>query len=174
MIVAVTEDEIIELADAAHDQYFLTAPAKLSLLIDAAAIHITDHVVEVGAGIGTVARQLPPSASLTLIELDARFSDILQANVPTARVMQGDALTLLRDIRCDVLVSNLPASITESLIDLLPALKPRTAIMAVGEDTILERLKPQFTYEVIATIGGDDFQPPQPVQSRLVKVTRAT
>lgn len=163
---------MIALADTAKDQYFLTASKKLSLLVDAAGIRTTDHVVEVGAGIGTVARTLPPCASLTLIELDEKFIDILRANVPNAYVFQGDALSLLRNIRCDVLLSNLPASVTESLLDLLPALPPRTAVIAVGEDTILEKLKPKFTYEIVTTIGGNDFHPPQPVQSRLIKATR--
>lgn len=57
---------------------------KLSILVQAAEVRPTDHVVEVGAGIGTVARALPPCAGLTLLELDSRFSDILHTDVPNA------------------------------------------------------------------------------------------
>jgi 16S rRNA A1518/A1519 N6-dimethyltransferase RsmA/KsgA/DIM1 with predicted DNA glycosylase/AP lyase activity len=167
-----TDEEIFAIADTAKGQYFLTAPDKLAILVRAAEIRLTDHVVEIGAGIGTVARTLPPCASLTLIELDSRFTDILRVNVPNAQVIQGDGLTMLQHIRCDMLLSNLPAPTTESLIDLLPDLQFRTAVIAMSTDTPLDRLKPHFTSETVAIIGGSDFQPPQPVQSMLVKATR--
>lgn len=167
------DDEIVRLADAERDQYFLTSPEKLSLLVQAADIRATDHVVEIGAGVGTVARVLPSCASLTLIELDSRFADIIRANVPEAHVIQGDGLSLLQDLRCDVLLSNLPTSLTESLIELLPAMPFRTAVIVMNTDTVpLELLKPYFEYQVVTAIGGDDFQPAQPVQSMLVKITR--
>jgi 16S rRNA A1518/A1519 N6-dimethyltransferase RsmA/KsgA/DIM1 with predicted DNA glycosylase/AP lyase activity len=165
-----TDEEIFAIADAAKGQYFLTAPDKLALLVQAAGIRPTDHVVEIGAGIGTVARTLPPCASLTLIELDSRFTDTLRANVPHAQVIQGDGLTLLHSLRCDVLLSNLPAPVTESLIGLLPDLQFRTAVISMSTNTPLDRLKPHFDCETLAFVGGDDFQPPQPVQSRLVKI----
>jgi hypothetical protein len=41
------------------DQHFLRNPVKLALLIDAAGIQPADHVVEAGAGIGTVAEHVP-------------------------------------------------------------------------------------------------------------------
>lgn len=169
-----TKDEYFALADPSRDQYFLTAPDKLSLLSQAAGIRPNDHVVEVGAGIGTVAETLPPGASLTLIELDGRFSDILQTNVPHARVIQGDGLALLRNIRCDVLISNLPTCLAESLVNLLPELTLRTAVIAMSTETLLDRLKPYFHYKLVATVCGEDFRPPQPTQSKLVKVTRVT
>lgn len=170
------DDEIVRLADAERDQYFLTSPEKLSLLVQAADIRATDHVVEIGAGVGTVARALPSCASLTLIELDSRFADIIRANVPEAHVIQGDGLSLLQDVqdlRCDVLLSNLPTSLTEPLIELLPAIPFRTAVIVMNTDTVpLELLKPYFEYQVVTAIGGGDFQPAQPVQSMLVKITR--
>ncbi|MGH3630774.1 MAG: rRNA adenine N-6-methyltransferase family protein [Sciscionella sp.] len=167
------DDEIVRLADAAKDQYFLTSPEKLSLLVEAAGIRETDHVVEIGAGIGTVARALPSCASLTLIELDSRFIDIMRANVPYAEVIQGDGLALLRNIRYDVLLGNLPTSLTESLIELLPTIPFRTAVIAMNADgLLLDRLSSRFSYAIVTTIGGSDFEPAQPVQSMLVKVTR--
>lgn len=170
--VDMTNHENFALADPLRDQYFLTAPDKLSLLIQAADIHPTDHVVEVGAGIGTVAQALPPSASLTLIEIDSRFSDILQANVPNARVIQGDGLALLRNIQCDVLISNLPTSLAEPLIDLLSEIPPRAAVITMSTEILLDQLNPHFHYKIVTTIGGEDFHPPQPVRSMLVKATR--
>lgn len=167
-----TEEEIVALADTARDQYFLTAPDKLARLVAAAGIKATDHVVEVGAGVGTVATVLPSCASLTLIELDPRLNNALRANVPNAHIIQGDALVLLCGMSCDVLISNLPAAATELLIDLLPTLPPRVAVVAVREGAVLDKLKPEFSFQLITTVGGNDFQPSQPTRSQLMKITR--
>lgn len=172
MMSGVSDEEMYAIADPARDQYFLTAPDKLSLLIEAAAIRPADHVVEVGAGIGTVAQGLPKCASLTLIELDGRFIDALRANVPGAQVIEGDGLSLLKRIRCDVLLSNLPTSLTDSLMELLSDLSVRTAVIAIRPDADFTRLEPKYTCEVVATINGDDFQPSQPGESILLKATR--
>lgn len=170
-----TDDEdIVSLADTARDQYFLSSPEKLALLVRAAGIRASDDVVEVGAGIGSVARVLPASASLTLIELDDRFTGILRSRIPHATVVQGDALALLCDLSCDVLLSNLPREPTQRVIDALPQLAVRTAVVATGENPDLSVLKDYFESEVVASIGGEDFRPPQPVHSLLIKLSRIT
>ncbi|WP_084216770.1 rRNA adenine N-6-methyltransferase family protein [Pseudonocardia spinosispora] len=168
-----TDDEaMVSLADAARDQYFLSSPEKLALLVQAADIRASDAVVEVGAGIGSVARVLPASASLTLIELDDRFTDILRSRFPHATVIQGDALTLLHHVPCDVLLSNLPREPTEKVIGVLPRLAVRTAVIATGENPDLTPLDGYFESEVVTSIGGDDFRPPQPVLSLLIRISR--
>lgn len=65
------------LADPAKGQHFLVSAPKLSELVAAAGILPTDDVLEVGAGIGTVARALPRSRSLTVVEFDKRFIEVL-------------------------------------------------------------------------------------------------
>jgi predicted O-methyltransferase YrrM len=168
-----SEDEaIINLADAARNQYFLSSPEKLALLVQAAGIRPTDDVVEIGAGIGSVAKVLPRAASLTLIELDERFTDILRSNVPHATVIQGDALAIIQNIPCDVLLSNLPRVPTKKVIELLPQLAVRTAVVATGERPNLDALRGYFTSEVVTSAGGTDFRPPQPVRTLLVKLSR--
>ena len=159
-----TNREIAMNADPALEQFFLVSEEKLSKLIEAAQIRPTDSVVEVGAGIGTVARVLPLGASLTVI--------FLRENVPHARILQGDALKLIQEVSCDVLISNLPTRVTESLIALLPRLTFRTAVLAVGESTDLNQLGPEFTWREVTTITGDDFVPPQSSVSRIVRVSR--
>jgi hypothetical protein len=93
----------------------------------------------------------------------------------------GEVLGLLRairrrwtDIPFDVLVGNLPNYVTESLIDILDRVSFGTAVLAVGEATDLGRLQPGFAVTEVTTISGDDFQPPQPSVSRIVKVARTS
>lgn len=168
-----SDDELVSLADSSFEQYFLVSERKLSLLMDAAGIQPTDRVLELGAGAGTVARRIPPCASLTLVELDQRLIPTLRRNVPTATIIQGDALALAREIPFEVLIGSLPNLVTESLIDILPSLTFRTAVLAVGESTDLERLTPEFVVSEVTTISASDFKPAQPSVSRLVKVARA-
>lgn len=72
-------------ADPQLQQQFLISAGKLSELVAAAGIRPEDDVLEVGAGIGTVARALPKSRSLTVVELDDRLIGFLRQNVPHAR-----------------------------------------------------------------------------------------
>ena len=167
-------DALAALADPSKDQYFLTATDKLQILIQAADIRPSDAVVEIGAGAGTVARSLPNSASLTLIELDEHLIDSLKQNVPGATVLNVDGFELLRSgaLTCDVLLSNLPNTVTPSLVALLPRMKFRTAVLAMGSTEPLDALSDQLSYAVLAVIEGDDFTPPQPSRSILVRVVR--
>ena len=168
-----SDREMAARADPQLGQHFLVSGEKLAKLIEAAGIRPTDEVLEVGAGIGTVARALPRSRSLTVIELDKRLIGHLRQNVPHAKVLQGDALEIIRSISFDVLIGNLPHAVTESLLMLMPSLSFRTAILAVGGSTDLDKLGAAFSWSEVTRITGDDFLPPQPSVSRIVKVVPA-
>src|SRR3984885_13587546 len=140
-----SDREIAARADPKLGQHFLVSGEKLAKLIAAAGIRPTDDVLEVGAGIGTVARALPRSRSLTVAELDKRLIGFLRQNVPHARVLQGDALEIIQKISFDVLIGNLPHAITESLLKIVPSLSFRTAILAIGESTDLSQLDRAFS-----------------------------
>jgi len=165
-----SDREIAAHADPDFEQHFLVSPEKLSKLVSAAGIRPTDDVLEVGAGIGTVARELPRSRSLTLVELDDRLFGHLQQNVPHANVVQGDALEIISTMSFDVLIGNLPHMVTESLLRLMPSLTFRTAVLAVGETTDLDQLGADFSWSEVAKITGNDFLPPQSGVSRIVRV----
>jgi phospholipid N-methyltransferase len=165
-----SNEEIAALADPKLYQHFLVSAEKLSKLVAAAGVRPADDVLEVGAGIGTVARALPRSRSLTLVEFDKRLIGLLRQNVPHATVMQGDALEMVCGMPFDVLIGNLPNWITESLIRLIPSLSFRTAVLAVGESTDLDQLGRGFSWSEVTRTTGDDFTPPQPTVSRIVRV----
>lgn len=160
-------------ADSEFDQNFLVDRAKLNEIVAAAGIVATDRVVEIGAGMGTVAREFPPCAQLTLVELDGRLIEPLRTAVPAADVRQGDALELLHIILFDVLISNLPHQVTLSVLDILPVLDFRTALITVGEGADLSQLTSAgLQHTVVTRIGGSDFSPPQESIAQVVKVWR--
>ena len=160
-------------ADPEFDQHFLVDSDKLRRIIAAAEIMPTDRVLEIGAGVGTVARELPPRAKVTLVELDSRLIEPLQAAVPAAEIVQGDALELLHVIPFDVLISNLPHEVTLRVLRVLPELDFRTSLVTMGENTDLTRLTSMgFRYEIVTRIGGTDFSPPQDSFAQVVKLWR--
>lgn len=166
-----TDHDLDTIADPTWEQYFLVNQDKIDQLLAAAGIRPTDHVVEIGAGVGTIARHVPTCASLTVIELDERLIGRLRANVPTGTVIHGDGVALLPGLKIDVLLSNLPNTVTENqLLPVLPQLRFRTAILAVGSNTDLNRLADTFDVTELTTITAGDFRPPQPSVSRLVQI----
>jgi 16S rRNA A1518/A1519 N6-dimethyltransferase RsmA/KsgA/DIM1 with predicted DNA glycosylase/AP lyase activity len=169
--VPVDDDHDIE-TNPDLDQHFLVDPAKLVTIIDAADIQPTDHVVEVGAGIGTVAEHVPACQSLTAIEYDAKLAVVLARRVPHARVIEGDALAILPGTTIDVLLSNLPADLTPALVSLLPKLDFRVALLTVPSLDALAPLEHVFTRESVTVLAPDDFRPPQLQHAEVVRLTR--
>ncbi len=167
------KDELAAVADPRHGQHFLVSESKLADIVDAAAILRTDHVLELGAGAGTVARALPPSASLTLVELDESLGQFLHRNVPHARIVHGDAIELVREFPCDILLSNLPHQVTERLLP-RPARTPvpYCGPSPIGNPAALGTLTPTYEWREFGVITGDDFVPPQQAISHLVRVIR--
>jgi 16S rRNA A1518/A1519 N6-dimethyltransferase RsmA/KsgA/DIM1 with predicted DNA glycosylase/AP lyase activity len=166
--------EIAVQADPALGQYFLVSAEKLAKLVSAADIRPADDVLEVGAGIGTVARTLPGSKSLTLVEFDSRLLGTLRQNVPHAHVIHGDALEIIRAMPFDVLIGNLPHRVTDSLLAIMPALSFRTAVLSVSESADLGQLGAGLAWSEVVRTSGDDFIPPQPGVSRIIKVVPAS
>ncbi|MGL5809805.1 MAG: rRNA adenine N-6-methyltransferase family protein [Nocardioides sp.] len=72
--------------DTGLEQHFLTSTTKIDAIVLAAGVGGNDRVVEVGAGVGTVAVRLPACRSLTLVEFDARLCQVLERLLPRAHV----------------------------------------------------------------------------------------
>ena len=113
-------------------QNFLTDPAALARIVEAADLSAADTVVEVGAGVGTLTRLLAERAGQVLaVELDPRLADILRdqlADLDNVRLVQGDILQL-SDLRVRHLgykvVANLPYYITSAVLRRFLSRTPR-------------------------------------------------
>lgn len=167
------EDEMIALADIAKDQHFLVSPEKLALIMRAADVHPPDRVVELGSGVGTVARMVPSCRRLTAIELDERLVSSLRRAVPHATVLNADGVALLGSggLDADVILSNLPWEVTPSLIELLPRLQFRTAVITTGSRDSFAVASEQDV-EFVTTLVGADFVPRQEGESSVFVVRR--
>lgn len=159
--------------DATKEQFFLRNHAKINAMILAANIRDDDRVIEVGAGIGSVARHVPCVRSLDLVELDPRLCAVIRrkfADRGEARVHCTDAIAFLRSHPVDVLLSNLPRVLTHDVLDVLQGKSFRIAVVSVKRGDDLAKWRRSLAISTIEEISGDDFIPPQPFVSAVVRV----
>lgn len=100
-------------------QHFLVNEGALRTIVDTAAILPNDRVVEIGAGIGILTRELLKYAGhVTAIELDRNLIPLLQTFVARNELMviHGDALTIEFPKEPYKIVANIPYQITSPLL----------------------------------------------------------
>jgi len=153
------------------EQHFLTNRQKLRALVHAAGVMPADRVLELGSGGGTVATALP-LCRLTLVELDAHHAERLRNRFPQATVLQEDALAVLEGLEFDLLLANLPHTLTEAVLKRLSLKTFRRAVLAVHEADNLEQLTAlaggRLKLTPLLTLDKNDFTPPQPFRSKLL------
>ena len=130
-------------------QNFLIDPQALDHVISAAELGAEDTVLEVGAGLGTLTRQLARRVRrVVAVEYDRRLEPILRETVGQDRrieIVIGDILRLdLRPLVGDApyhVVANIPYQITSHLIRLLleAEARPRRLVLTVQRE-VAERI----------------------------------
>lgn len=129
-------------------QNFVVDPNVVRKIARLAEVGIGDHVVEIGAGVGSLSLALlETGAELTCVELDDALGDILAEQVEPrgARVIHGDAMALdwantLSNSRQWTLVANLPYNIATPLVcDLLDARPEITKMVVMVQREVAER-----------------------------------
>lgn len=152
------------------EQHFLIADDGIRRILSYASVVAGDHVIELGAGAGTIVRQLPPVRHLTLVERDRSLAAALTADFPTARVLAMDALHALEDLRGDVLLVNLPHTLVGPVLDRLRPARFRTVLLTIRAGQDLNPWRDRFDFISVASLASEDFRPPQPFPSAVVEV----
>ena len=76
-------------------QNFVVDPNTVRRIARLADVGPDDHVVEIGAGLGSLTLALlETGARVTAIELDDGLVEVLRETVPAAEIVAGDALQL--------------------------------------------------------------------------------
>jgi 16S rRNA (adenine1518-N6/adenine1519-N6)-dimethyltransferase len=125
-------------------QNFLIEPTALERVISASKMESTDHVLEIGAGLGSLTRLLAVNAChVTAVEIDRHLIPILQEVLkphPNITLIQGDIMELspaeIMQMQDYVVVANIPYYITSALLrHLLEAsLKPRRLVLTIQKE----------------------------------------
>lgn len=106
-------------------QHFVVESSVVRCMADLSAVRKGDHVVEVGAGLGSLTLALLETGAYVLaIEKDAQLVSVLQhttSGISNIEIVEGDALeidfpNLLARSNCWTLVANLPYNIATPLV----------------------------------------------------------
>ena len=201
--MTLTRGEVLDLLERhqlrpsrALGQNFVTDPNTVRRIARLADVGPGDHVVEVGAGLGSLTLALAETgASVVAVETDRYLVPVLRGVVDGkgVEVVEGDALRLdwpavLRDERW-VLVANLPYNIATPLIlDLLEQAPGIERMLVMVQREVAERLAAsagdsargavsvKVEYWATASLAGKVpatvFVPKPKVESALVQLVR--
>lgn len=111
-------------ASVREDQHFLVTEDVLRRLVEVAEITKKDRVLEVGAGLGFITRELADKAKgVVVIEIDGRFGPALGSLPGNVVVIFGNAYKLLNDwsfrekiMPIDRVVSSIPYSQAQNML----------------------------------------------------------
>ncbi len=176
-------------------QHFLTDPAALDAIVEAAELRPGDRVVEVGPGLGVLTRRLlAAGASVIAVELDARLAEWLRRElygVEGFELIEADALSIHpRDLfagEAFKVVANIPYHITSPLLHaFLEGDRPPELMVVLVQLEVAERVAAapgRMSYlsvfaqnvasvEVVARVPADAFEPPPEVDSAVLRLRR--
>ncbi len=115
----------------------------LEKIVAASELVPGDCVLEIGAGTGNLTRVLANSgAKIIAIEIDPELSANLKerfSGEKNIEVIEGNALKLVKKLKFDKIVSNIPYAICEPLLQLLKEVSFEKAVITVPNG-FLERL----------------------------------
>ena len=130
-------------------QNFLIDPNALMRVVEAAQLKPNQHVLEIGAGLGSLTRLLARHAHQVIaIEIDRHLIPILQevlVECENVRIIQGDILELTPEKIFEkpdyIVVANIPYYITSALLRHLleSSLKPRRMVLTIQSE-VAERI----------------------------------
>jgi 16S rRNA (adenine1518-N6/adenine1519-N6)-dimethyltransferase len=152
------------------DQHFLINPEKINRILEVAEIGLNDSLLELGAGMGSVARYFPACKRISLLEWDRSLATSLQQAFPQAEVIRADAVQRLPSLSFDILISHLPFYLTDQVIRILMNKRFRCALMAIKVDHNINTYRRRFIIDDIVVLNERDFMPTQAYPSRVVRI----
>lgn len=181
-------------------QNFVADPNTVRRIADLARVGPDDHVVEIGAGLGSLTIALAETgAAVTAVEVDRGVVQVLRevvAERPNVSVVEGDAMRFDWDAVLDpaistewVLVANLPYNVATPLVcDVLDLVPQVARILVMVQREVAERfaahprtsaygavsVKAAYwgTARVVGHVPASVFVPRPNVESALVEITR--
>jgi 16S rRNA (adenine1518-N6/adenine1519-N6)-dimethyltransferase len=176
-------------------QNFLTDPAALDAIVEAAELAPGDRVVEIGPGLGVLTRRLLAAGARVLaVELDARLAEYLRRElygIDAFELIEADALSLHpREMfpgEPFKVVANIPYHITSPLLHaFLEGDRPPDLTVLLVQLEVAERVAAppgRMSYlsvfvqnvtsaEVVARVPAAAFEPAPDVDSAVLRLRR--
>ena len=182
----------------AFGQNFVSDPNTVRRIARMANVSATDHVVEIGAGLGSLTLALAETgARITAIEIDHGIAPVLRdvvKDLPNVSVVVGDALELdwneiIPPGSSAVVVANLPYNVATPLVaDLLDAIPQISRFVVMVQKEVALRLASSVgssdygaisvkvaywaTAHVLGDVPPSVFIPRPKVTSSIIEITR--
>ena len=182
----------------AFGQNFVSDPNTVRRIARMANVNATDHVVEIGAGLGSLTLALAETgARITAIEIDHGIAPVLRdvvKDLPNVSVVVGDALELdwneiIPPGSSAVVVANLPYNVATPLVaDLLDAIPQISRFVVMVQKEVALRLASRVgssdygaisvkvaywaTARVLGDVPPSVFIPRPKVTSSIIEITR--
>lgn len=182
----------------AFGQNFVSDPNTVRRIARMANVKANDHVVEIGAGLGSLTLALAETgARITAIEIDHGIAPVLRdvvKDLPNVSVVVGDALELdwnelVPPGSSAVVVANLPYNVATPLVaDLLDAVPQISRFVVMVQKEVALRLASQVgssdygaisvkvaywaTARVLGDVPPSVFIPRPKVTSSIIEITR--
>lgn len=179
-------------------QNFVADPNTVRRIAALAGVGAGDHVVEIGAGLGSLTLALAETgADVTAVEVDRGVAAALREvvdGIPNVTVVEADATaadwdTILAGAPAWTLVANLPYNVATPLVcDLLDDVPPITSMLVMVQREVAERfaaspgsrqygaVSVKAAYwgraRVVGTVPASVFVPRPNVESALVRIDR--
>lgn len=160
-----------------EDHHFMVDRGAISKIIARVSVAPGETILEIGAGHGELTQLLAGKARVIAVEKDRGMFLLLRKKFqgnPRIQIIHGNALRELGMLRFDRIVSNLPYSICEPLLKLLPYVDFKEAFLTVPMK-FSERLQGLpysafFKTTVLFEVPKESFSPPPKTVSVFVKV----
>ena len=182
----------------AFGQNFVVDPNTVRRIARLAGVGPDDHVVEIGAGLGSLTLALAETgARVRAVEVDRGIVPVLRsvvADLPRVDVVEADALTVdwadvLAEAPSWTLVANLPYNVATPMVaDLLDGVPAITRLLVMVQHEVGERMvatprTPAYgavsvkvaywaTARIVGEVPPTVFHPRPKVTSALVEITR--
>ncbi len=181
-------------------QNFVADPNTVRRIASLADVGVGDHVVEIGAGLGSLTLALADTgADVLAVEVDSGIVPVLRSvvadrdnvTVVEADAMQADWAQILSGADSWTLVANLPYNVGTPLVcDLLDDVPAISSMLVMVQKEVAERfaaapgskqygavsVKTSYwaTAKLAATVPASVFVPKPNVESALVRIDRRT
>jgi len=165
-------------------QHFLRDEGMLSKIVEAALIKPDDVILEIGPGKGALTSLLAKNAKrIIAIELDESLKPCLDNLPSNVEVKYGNALELIRGVKLNKIIANIPYAISEPLLKKLFKADFELAILLIGKnfynimllskDSKWSVITPIF-FEInkIIDVPRQAFEPMPRVDSTLIKLSK--
>lgn len=155
------QEKFSVMPDPFRDQHFMINRRTVEKIVDSAGIKRKDVVLEIGAGSGILTEQLArKKAKIIAVELDRRFSKILgKLDYKNLEIIYANVLDVIDAIEFNKIVSSIPYSICEPLVNKLCARKFDLAVLSMPENfcRIISSTPGEKNYSMLSFKTGTFF-----------------